>query len=52
MKNKLAGMVKARSVATMKEVRKKVHFRPDSALVAKCRNIKREKHIFVVTRSR
>lgn len=52
MKNKSAGMVKARSVSTMKEVRKKVGFRPDSASVAKYRNIKREKHIFDVTRSR
>lgn len=41
-------MVKARSVSTMKEVRKKVNFRPDSVPVAKYRNIKREKYIFYV----
>lgn len=41
-------MVKARSVSTMKEVRKKVDFRPDSVPVAKYRNIKRKKHIFYV----
>mgnify|MGYP000917207973 CR=1 FL=1 len=43
---------KVRNCKRMKEVRKKVHFRPDSVSVARYRNIKREKHIFVVTRSR